>query len=389
MLKLKKKVLNIFLKLTHDRRNFHDLDISKNFINNHSSFKYLKNINLSDDAINRVFQYAQYLRTTGSDVNKKKDLWDNVSKKEDRDKFMNILLSHDKSNFLHLIENFNKSSLAYGFSNYYNYHELVSSKIKRKKEFYRFVDTLISFAEYRKLIKVYNIEQGGLLPVNIDYNNLIKKVFSYENKKISTFNSPNYFFGFKSDNEFYFLKDLKSYYSALKLNNIINLHDLKEVNEIGGGLGYTSYYFNQINKKKYNLYDIPYVSLSQACFLLSSNNSNLVHLAGEEVKDVHKLFLRPYWKIFDIKECDQTLWFNQDSFPEINLDISKKYIDKISTSKKSYLFSINQEACFNNFIDGYQHPVHELISGNKNFKLLNRSRDFLRNGYIEELYKLD
>ena len=73
---------------------------------------------------------------------------------------------------------------------------------------------------------------------------------------------------------------------------------------------------------------------------MSSNNSNLVHLAGEEVKDVHKLFLRPYWKIFDIKECDQTLWFNQDSFPEINLDISKKYIDKISTSKKSYLFSI-------------------------------------------------
>ena len=69
-------------------------------------------------------------------------------------------------------------------------------------------------------------------------------------------------------------------------------------------------------------------------------------------------------------------------------DFEKQYIEKISSTNKSIFLSINQEADNFNAVDGNQSSVNSLLSSNKNFKLINRSRDFLRQGYIEELYSL-
>ena len=116
---------------------------------------------------------------------------------------------------------------------------------------------------------------------------------------------------------------------------------------------------------------------------------DLVHLSGEKFNKSHKISIKPYWELFKKRKSNKKiLWFNQDSFPEISNDISKKYIDLIASSKKSFLFSINQEAYNNDGVDGIQYPLYYLINNNKNFNLENRSRDFLRKGYIEELYKI-
>jgi len=287
---------------------------------------------------------------------------------------------------LEIIKNYGKTKLGHGFSNYFSYEKLFSSNRLRKKEAYRFLDTLISLSEYKRVIKVYNPEQGGFYVHDLDYDHLIAKTFIYENKKITPFNTPNFFFGFSSNKEFYCLKDLKGFYTALKLNDLMNLYDLKEVNEIGAGLGYVAYYFSQMNNNNFNIYDIPITLLSQACCLLSSMNENQIHLSGESINKHHKISLRPYWEIFDFDMQDKILWFNQDSFPEIEIDLCKKYVEKISSTKKSIFFSINQEADNHNAVDGNQHSVNSLLSSYKNFRLINRSRDFLRQGYIEELY---
>lgn len=71
--------------------------------------------------------------------------------------------------------------------------------------------------------------------------------------------------------------------------------------------------------------------------------------------------------------------------PEIDLKLSKKYIKKISGSNKSYFLSINQEAR-NDYGKGIkQHTVRDLLKINSIY----RSRDFLRPGYIEELFKIN
>jgi len=386
--KFKLKLIKNFEKLTHDKRNFHHLFYPQSHIKKNFIFKYCKELRLSNNSIDRIFLFSDYLNSKSKIIKKKKDMWDLISSYEDHREFMKIMSNHDKSAFLEIIRNYGKTKLGHGFSNYFSYKKLFSSSLLKKKESYRFLDTLISLSEYKRIIKVYNPEQGGFLAHDLDYNELITKTFVYNNKKITPFNTPNFLFGFSSNKEFYCFKDLKGFYTASKLNDLMNLYDLKEVNEIGAGLGYVAYYFSQMNNNNFNIYDIPITLLSQACCLLSSMNEDKVHLSGEPINKHQKISLRPYWEIFDFDKSKKILWFNQDSFPEIEIDLCKKYIEKISSTEKSIFFSINQEADNHNAVDGNQHSVHSLLSSNKNFKLINRSRDFLRQGYIEELYSL-
>lgn len=386
--KIKLKLIKNFEKLTHDKRNFHHLFYSQSCIQKNFIFKYCKESKLSNNSINRIFLFSDYLNLKSKIINKKKDMWDLISSYDDHKAFMEIFLNHDKIRFLEIIQNYGKTKLGHGFTNYFSYKKLFSSSKLRKKESYRFLDTLISLSEYKKIIKVYNPEQGGFLVHDLNYDELITKTFVYNNKKIIPFNTPNFIFGFSSNKEFYCFKDLKGFYTASKLNDLMNLYDLKEINEIGAGLGYVAYYFSQMNDNNYNIYDIPITLLSQACCLLSTMDEDRVHLSGEPINKYQKISLRPYWEIFDFDKLEKILWFNQDSFPEIEIDLCKKYIEKISSNKKSIFLSINQEADNHNAVDKNQHSVHSLLSSNKNFKLLNRSRDFLRQGYIEELYSL-
>ena len=96
----------------------------------------------------------------------------------------------------------------------------------------------------------------------------------------------------------------------------------------------------------------------------------------------------PYWKIFDLNK-KKTLWINQDSFPEIDVKLSKKYLNVISSNKKNIFLSINQESENTNLIDGNQPKVFQLVKNFKNFELISRNRDFLTTGYIEEIYKFN
>ena len=61
--KFKLKLIKNFEKLTHDKRNFHHLfypqsSIKKNFI-----FKYFKELKLSDNSIDRIFLFSDYLNS--------------------------------------------------------------------------------------------------------------------------------------------------------------------------------------------------------------------------------------------------------------------------------------------------------------------------------------
>lgn len=386
--KIRLKLIKNFEKITHDKRNFHHLHYPQSLIKKNFIFKYCKDIKLSNNSIDRIFRFSDYLNSKSKITDKKKDMWDLISSYDDHKLFMKALVNHDKNFFLEIFENYGKTKLGHGFSNCFPYKKLLSSNIIKKKESYRFLDTLISFAEYKRLIKVYNPEQGGFLVHDLDFHELIKKIFTYNSKNIIPFNTPNFLYGFSSNNQFYCFKDLKGFFTALKLNDLTNLYSLKEVNEIGGGLGYVAYYFNLINNINFNIYDIPITLIQQACCLLSTMNNDNIHLSGETINKCQKISLRPYWEIFDYNTHDRILWFNQDSFPEIEINLCKKYIEKISSTKKSIFFSINQEADNHNAVDANQHSVHSLLSTDINFKLINRSRDFLRQGYIEELYFL-
>ena len=174
-------------------------------------------------------------------------------------------------------------------------------------------------------------------------------------------------------------------HTAERLSDIYKKNNLLEVAEIGGGAGYTCHYFRQLIDSTYSIYDLPYTSLLQAIYLMMSLGEDSIHLGNEKINNKKKVFIKPYWKIFDHKNNKKILWFNEDSFPEIDFDLSKKYIKKIFKSKKSFLLSINQEARNNFGTEVDQHTVYDLIH---KYQRIYRSRDFLRPGYIEELIEI-
>ena len=196
-------------------------------------------------------------------------------------------------------------------------------------------------------------------------------------------------FGIVSSAGVYCIKDLYGRYTGGLADKISNRYELGQIREIGGGLGVAAYFYNKmaVNRLPYTVYDLPAVSLMQAQFLMRSLGEDRVTLDGETSGCGNGIYLRPFWQVFNDAGA-RVLWINQDSMPEINSDLAEKYVRVISESENSFFLSINQEAQAPDGIGGQQLRVPGLTSREKRLDRQHRSRDFLRSGYIEELYAI-
>lgn len=368
-----------------DSRSLHHFDLNKSEIIKQFIF-FENNKKLSDEAIYRIFSFLQRLKKDEKNF-KKEDLWDSIISHDDHLRLITYCLKEEKTNFENLLSSCNKTNLTKGFLNYYSYNDLQSSKKNRNKEAIQFLDKLISLAEYRKLTQVFNPEQGKWLVSDLNFIKILENVFNYKGKNIEPFVSPNFTYGLQHQNNFYCLKDLKSFYTAIKIEELIRIYKFNQISEIGSGLGYLPYYSFILNNFNYNVYDLPNILILQAYFLMISLGEDKIHLYGENKNKDKQISLLPYWEIFNVNE-NKILWISQDSIPEIDSNLSKKYFDKISNCSSSYFLSINQESKNINVAGSIQEPVYSIIRGINNFELLNRSRDFLRKGYIEEFYMI-
>ena len=386
MKKIIKNINRIVSRLNHDYKNYHVFSAMKT---SSKKFGFKKNLQtkISNKFIDRISAYALYLKTN-EPTKKNNDLWNVIENEVNHKGFIDSICDTQKNNkeLIKTLKDLGKTELLLGYGpNRKSYIQLDNKKFKEDEKYF-FFDYLISISEYYGNIKVSNPEQGGWLIEDIDYDDLANKIFKKRN--ISLFKTPNYYYGYKYNKEFIFLKDLKGLYAAEQLINIYKNNDLSEIIEIGAGIGYTCHYLKQMINIKYTIYDLPFTSILQAIYLMISQGEDNVHLDNEKLSNEKlsnkKIFIKPYWKIFEHKTKKNILWFNEDSMPEIDLSLSKKYIKKILESKKSYFLSINQEAR-NDYGKGIkQHTVNDLLKTNSIY----RTRDFLRPGYIEELFKI-
>ena len=384
MKKIIKNINRVTSRLNHDFKFYHLFSLKEPSVNQFDFKKNLKD-KISNNFINRISSYAKYLQEN-EPIIKNDDLWNMLGNEMNHQKFINFVsgCKNYKDKFIETIYNFGKTNVLHGFApNRGIYHGLVKKKTVREKEKIYFLDNLISLCEYYGITKVYNPEQGGWMVEEADFNSFIKIIF--QKKNISIFKTPNHYYGYKFNRDFLFYKDLKGLYAAEKISSACKNHNLSEIVEIGGGIGYTCHYSRQLINNNYTIYDLSYASLLQAIFLMMSSGEKNVHLCNEKVHNKNKIFIKPYWKIFEHKTKKNILWFNEDSLPEIDLSLSKKYIKKITKIKKSFLLSVNQEARNSYGTEIKQHTVYDLLN---NHKKIYRTRDFLRPGYIEELIEI-
>ena len=276
--RVQKKIKKALIKVFKAKNILHSFDIDHSFIN--SNFGFNQNFKvLSDSAINRIFSFAENLQKN-MNVQQKEDMWNIIGSDSDHKNILKFCFEKNKEKFLDLMLSSGKSKLVWGFLLGIQYNDLISSKKNRKKEAIQILDKLASLSEFNKLTKVYNPEQGGWIIEDINLEKLINGNFFKDNLKI--FNSPKFTFGIKINGKFLCEKDIIGRYVSLKLDKIIKRYNLNEVNEIGAGLGYGSYYLYSLKNINYNIYDIPSVVLMQAYFLMSSLGEDKVHLSGEK-----------------------------------------------------------------------------------------------------------
>ena len=293
------KIKNILLKVKKDNKSLHQIDLSEKFVKENFKFNICEN-HLTDAGLERIVSFGKRIYQKELDLKANKDdLWNEITSREDHENLKKYCLNKDKIKFKDLILEAGKTNLTYGFSNYKSYKDLSLSSKNRNKEAVQLLDKAISLAEYLRLIKVYNPEQGDWHTNDINYRQLFNLIFNFKDKNIKPFKSPNYIYGVNFDKSFYCLKDLKNIYTSIRIDEIIkNNTNIKTVNEIGAGLGYAAYYNTFFNNLQYNIYDLPAILVLQAYYLMLSLGENKVLLDGEKKNDTSQINLFPYWKIF-------------------------------------------------------------------------------------------
>lgn len=149
--------------------------------------------------------------------------------------------------------------------------------------------------------------------------------------------------------------------------------------EIGAGIGLLPYFLNQQGYKDYTAIDLSYSNAIQTYFIHKNMPERKLILSGE-IENPFSFKYRNHIKILhssDFKDIPRDRYFimiNTDGLTEMGIDEAKKYFN---SDCASLLLSINHE------VNNYR--IIEL-SGNTR-RLIYRFPFWIREGYVEELYK--
>ncbi|MCL4418568.1 putative sugar O-methyltransferase [Patescibacteria group bacterium] len=250
------------------------------------------------------------------------------------------------------------------------------------------LDKTIAFAEILGEIPLEDPEQG-------DYGNVIfsdiDKILGKIKKNLKISIKPPGIEGgaykLKTAKGNFDIRDIMSLYTAWRCKEILRGTKASSICEIGAGIGKTAYYSNLFGIGSYTIIDLPHINILQGFYLIKSLPQENISLYGEKNKGTISIlpdfsFGKINGKIFD-------LILNQDSFPEIDKKIVLDYLQKIKLHTKGLFFSINQESQNTMMIGNLrQHIVSDLVSKTKGFERVHRFPYWMREGYLEELYRV-
>jgi hypothetical protein len=173
---------------------------------------------------------------------------------------------------------------------------------------------------------------------------------------------------------------MQALYQAWKISTIVKDIPNPRILEIGGGLGRTAFYCRQFGINDYTIVDIPMSSLAQGNFLGRVIPETDLVLFGEAVEpdeQASKIKL-VHPKAFFASSNEYDLIINVDSLTELDINIAKEYLMKISLVGRRFL-SINHE--INTF------SINSIWKENKILKKTYRNFSWMRRGYAEELFE--
>jgi hypothetical protein len=184
------------------------------------------------------------------------------------------------------------------------------------------------------------------------------------------------------------MRIVEAIYAAYRLRQLVQARGLRgHICEIGAGAGLTAYYGMLFGLRGYTIIDLPTMNAVQGYVLAGSRIGGAVSLAGEPA-DSKAVRVLPPDAFASLASSNIDIVFNQDSLPEIELAAARTYLRDAAAARIPLLLSINQEAHLGT-PSGHQRSVAELVEDVGRYRLANRHRHWLRQGYVEELFELD
>jgi putative sugar O-methyltransferase len=316
------------------------------------------------------------------DISEASDLWkDDVatfSKKQISDYFKN-----ENPKFLsNKLNGIFRTKFVYGLSSGDAY-KLCKSYLSKKIWSLKYLDLIISLNEYYATLRHESPAQGKQgIYLNSNLNEMIINIEKNFKANISFPNigSP---YGIKIENKLLTFENLEHIYAAEKISKYIDLFGEKKENlnilEIGSGYGglARNIFLKMPHKiNSYTLVDLPLMLAYQKYFLKKSfQNSELSKKFN---------FKNPKKFIYDKNHYDVLI--NQNSFAEMNKEITSNYLDNfIKKTKNGLVLSFNHEA-ISTYKNNLQVALPDVTKNNDKLQLLLRSLSWIRKGYVEEVY---
>ena len=192
--------------------------------------------------------------------------------------------------------------------------------------------------------------------------------------------------GIKTPHGVFHYRHLNAIYTAHRLHTLLSKEG-GAVCEYGGGLGVVALYARRMGISDYTLIDIPLTNLFAGHFLINSIGAQAVSLYGETQRP-DSIKILPFWKCLDAPNDAFRISINQDSFPEVDEALVRRYLREIGRTTQEYFLSINHEAQSTMTPTRQQLNISTILKDYANFTRQYRSRYWLREGYLEELYKV-
>ena len=182
------------------------------------------------------------------------------------------------------------------------------------------------------------------------------------------------------------LKVLDTITKLISANDLVQSNSLNLV-EIGAGYGGTANFIKRFGRDKissYTIIDLPIVNVLQGYYLSKANTPQDLLMYGEEPSHYPSSIFRIYPDSYinDLPKAD--LLINQNSMPEIPLDIAVSYCEWAKRNVNMF-YSYNHESLTSDRTMAVT-TVPEVISKVSGFRRYSREISWVRPGYVEEVY---
>lgn len=316
------------------------------------------------------------------------DIWSHIRNRQSV--FLNLLDLEDAAALAAYLCNMSRHDATLGtVQGHLEYRRILRSRSYRRHIALMAKDKLVSLAEAVGAISCENPEQGQYgenLHLDLDY--LVAEVERVVGLQIAPPPIDGGLLKIRCAKGLFNERDLNAIYTAWSLKQLLS--PAAALAEIGAGSGRVAYWSWRFGFRSQTIFDLPHINVVQGYYLIKALPGAPIALFGETAveRPGQGIAILPYYRIQSDDAMRFDLVLNQDSFPEIHIEVVRSYLRRVKALSGRYFLSINHESRPRSVDGGQQLSVPQVVAEVGGYRRLWRMPYWLRRGYVFELYEI-